>query len=165
MPKKNRITRQVPVRARNTNDSVSEDSGTGSMEAAEQQSLGAEDRDQVPADLDATGTPAAHMQPARRRGRAGSQAPAGYTNPPAQSPDELAVASVLPLIGMVRSQDKASRMPRSSRQLASAWQALHVRAQNSFFRRVSNDRRSSTKTSDMTQGHSGFSRRISGNQP
>ena len=65
----------------------------------------------MPADLDATGTPAANMQPGIRRGRAGSQAPAGYTNPPAQSPDELAVASVLPLIGMVHSQDKASRMP------------------------------------------------------
>jgi hypothetical protein len=72
------------------------------MEAAEQQLPGVEDRDQVPADLHALGAPAANMQPAVRRGRGGSRAPlpaqvsqAGYTNPPAQSPDALAVASVL----------------------------------------------------------------------
>jgi hypothetical protein len=37
-------------------------------------------------------------------------AQAGYTNPPAQSPDALAVASVLPLIGMVHTQDATSLM-------------------------------------------------------
>ena len=109
MPRSSRRNRRPAASARNEHDSASEGSGAGSMEAEEQQSPGAEDRDQVSADLDATGTPAANMQPGIRRGRAGSQAPAGYTNPPAQSPDELAVASVLPLIGMVRSQDKASR--------------------------------------------------------
>jgi hypothetical protein len=83
------------------------------METEEQQSPGAEDRDQVPADLDAPGAPAANMQPADRRGRAGSRAPAGYTNPPAQSPDALGVVSVLPLIGMVHSQDTASRMTQA----------------------------------------------------
>ena len=110
MQKKSRRTRQAVASARNANDSASEGSIAGSMEAEEQQSPGAEDSDQVPVDLDAPGTPAANMQPASR---VGSRAPAGYTNPPAQSPDELAVASVLPLIGMVRSQDKASRMPRA----------------------------------------------------
>jgi hypothetical protein len=84
------------------------------MEAEEQQSPGAEDHAQVPSDLDAPSTPAANMPPTSRRGRAGSQAPAGYTNPPAQSPDDLAVASVLPLIGMVHCQDKTSRMPRAA---------------------------------------------------
>jgi hypothetical protein len=54
------------------------------MEAEEQQSPGAEDRDQVTDDLDAPDTPTANMQPTSRRGRAGSQAPVGYTNPPAQ---------------------------------------------------------------------------------
>jgi hypothetical protein len=38
---------------------------------------------------------------------------AGYTNPPVQSPDALAVTNVLPLTKMVRSQDEASRMMRA----------------------------------------------------
>jgi len=90
------------------------------MEVAEQQLPGVEDRDQVPADRHALGAPAANMQPAVRRGRGGSRAPlptqvsqAGYTNLPAQSPDALAVASVLPLIGLVHSQDAASLMTQA----------------------------------------------------
>jgi hypothetical protein len=84
--------RQVALTSpvRNENDSASEGSGTGSMEAEEQQLPVVEDHDQVPADLDALGAPAANMQPAVRRGRGGSRAPmsaqvsqAGYTNPSA----------------------------------------------------------------------------------
>ena len=62
----------------------------------------------------------ANMQPAVGLGRGArllsmpaQASQAGYTNPPMQSPDALAVASVLPLIKMVRSQDEASRMPRA----------------------------------------------------
>ncbi len=137
------------------------------METEEQQSPGAEDRDQVLADLNAPGAPAANMQPADRRGRAGSRAPAGYTNPPAQSPDTLGVVSVLPLIGMVHSQDTASRMTQAE---LDRWHqhgrlTVHVLAQNRFFWRGSDDHRRSTKTSDMAQKHNDCSSRISGNQP
>ncbi len=110
----------LPRPARNEKDSVSEGSGAGSMEAAEQQLPGVEDRDKVPADRHALDAPAANMQTAVRRGRRGSRAPlpapvsqAGYTNLPAQSPDALAVASVLPLIGLVHSQDAASLMTQA----------------------------------------------------
>jgi hypothetical protein len=64
-----------------------------------------------------TGHSSRKYQPAVRRGRGGSLAPltvqvsqTGYTNPPAHSPDALAVASVLPLIGMVHSQDASSKV-------------------------------------------------------
>jgi hypothetical protein len=90
------------------------------MEAAEQQLPGVENSDQVPADLHALGAPTANMQPEVRRGSGGSRDPlpapvsqADYTNPPAQSPDALAVVSVLPLIGMVHSQDAASLMTQA----------------------------------------------------
>ena len=125
MPKKGRSTRQAATSAHSEHEAGSvsgvDDSAAGSwagqMEEEEQQLPGAEDRGQVPADLDAPGAPAGNMQPVGRRGRGGSRAPmpaqvaqAGYTNPPVQSPDALAVSSVLPLIKMVRSQDAPSRM-------------------------------------------------------
>jgi hypothetical protein len=92
------------------------------MEAEEQQLPGAGNRGQGVAGLNAPGAPAvANMQPVVRLGREGPRLPpmpaqasqAGPRNPPVQSPDALAVASVLPLINMVRSQDAASRMLRA----------------------------------------------------
>ena len=95
------------------------------MEAEEQQWPGAGNRGQVPAGLDAPGAPAAaYMPPGARLGRGGARQfpmpvhvpPAGHRNlplPPLQSPDALAVARVLPLIGMVRSQDAASVMTQA----------------------------------------------------
>jgi len=52
-----------------------EGSGAGSMAAEEQQLPGAEDRGQVPADLDVPDAPAANMQPAVRQGRGGARLP------------------------------------------------------------------------------------------
>ena len=66
MQKKSRRTRQAAASPRNANDSASEGSIAGSMEAEEQQSPGAEDSDQVPPDLDAPGTPSANMHPPSR---------------------------------------------------------------------------------------------------
>ena len=86
------------------------------MEAEEQQSPGVGNRGPGTTSLHVP----ANMQPAVRLGRGArllslpaQDSQAGYTNPPVQSPDALAVASVLPLIKMVRSQDEASRMLRA----------------------------------------------------
>ena len=95
------------------------------MEAEEQHLPGAGNHGRVPAGLDAPDAPAAaYMPPGARHGRGGARQspmpvhvpPAGHRNlplPPIQSPDALAVARVLPLIGMVRSQDAASVMTQA----------------------------------------------------
>jgi hypothetical protein len=118
MPRKS--TRQAAVRARSENDVGSAsgdydsaaDSWAGQMEEEEQQLPGAGNRGQGAAGLTAPGAPAvANMQPAVRLGRGGARLPpmpaqasqAGPRHPPVQSPDALAVASVLPLINMVHS--------------------------------------------------------------
>jgi hypothetical protein len=122
MPKKSRSTRQSAASARSENDAGSvsgvddsaADSWAGHMEAEEQQLPGAGNRGPGAASLNVP----ANMQPAVRLGRGGARllpmpvqaSQTGYTNPPVQSPDALAVASVLPLIHMVHSQDAASRM-------------------------------------------------------
>ena len=86
---------------------------------------GVDNHGQVTPGLDARGAPAAaYMPPGARHGRGGARQspmpvhvpPAGHRNlplPPFQSPDALAVARVLPLIGMVRSQDAASVMTQA----------------------------------------------------
>ena len=84
------------------------------MEEEDQQLPGSGNRSQGAARLNVP----ANMQPAVGLGRGGARlsaqtSPAVYTNPAVQSPDALAVVSVLPLIKMVRSQDTASRMPRA----------------------------------------------------
>ena len=123
MPKKGRSTRQAATSARSEHEAGSvsgvDDSAAGSwagqMEEEEQQLPGSGNRGQGAARLNVP----ANMQPAVGLGRGGTRSmlaqtsPAGYTNPPLQSPDALAVASVLPLIKMVRSQDAASRMQRA----------------------------------------------------
>ena len=123
MPRKSRSTRQAAASARSENDAGSvsgvDDSAAGSwagqMEEEEQQLPGSGNRGQGAVRL----TVPANMQPAVGLGRGGARSrpahtsPAGYTKPPVQSPDALAVASVLPLIKMVRSQDTASRMLRA----------------------------------------------------
>jgi hypothetical protein len=86
------------------------------MEAEEQQLPGPGNRGQGAASLNTPGDPEANMQPTVRLGCGGARLPpmttqasqTGYTNPPVQSPDALAVVSVLPLINMVRSQDVTS---------------------------------------------------------
>jgi hypothetical protein len=95
------------------------------MEVEEQQLPGADNHGQVPVGLDAPGAPAAaYMPPGARHGRGGARQfpipvhvpPAGHRNlplPPLQSPDALDVAHVLPLIGMVRSQDTSSVMTQA----------------------------------------------------
>ncbi len=125
-----RSTRQAAARARSETgvDSASgdydsaADSWAGQMEAEEQQLTGAGNRGQGTVGLHAPGAPAvANIQPAVRLGRGGFRLPpmpaqafqAGPKYPPGQSPDALAVASVLPLMHMVRSQDAASRMLRA----------------------------------------------------
>ena len=109
-------------RARSENDggSLSGDSWAGQMEADEQQLPGAGDRDRMAAGLNAPGVPAeANMPRGARFGRGtvrplptvpAQAPPAGHGNRPFQSPDALAVASVLPLISMVRSQEVASAL-------------------------------------------------------
>ena len=85
------------------------------MEEEEQQLSGSGNRGQGAARLNVP----ANMQPVVRLGGArllpmpDQASQAGYTNPPVQSPDALAVAIVLPLINMVPSQDAASRMLRA----------------------------------------------------
>jgi hypothetical protein len=83
---------------------------------------GAGNRGQGAAGLNTPGAPeGANMQSPVRLGRGGARLPpipaqvsqAGSRNPPVQSPDALAVASVLPLINMVSSQDATSRMLRA----------------------------------------------------
>jgi hypothetical protein len=81
------------------------------MEAEEQQLPGAGNHGQVPAGLDAPGAGGARQFPMPVH-----VPPAGHRNlplPPLQSPDVLAVSRVLPLIGMVRSQDAASVMTQA----------------------------------------------------
>jgi hypothetical protein len=123
MPKKGRSTRQAATSARSEHeagrvsgvDDSTAGSWAGQMEEEEQQLPGSGNRGQGAARLNVP----ANMQPAVGLGRGGTRSmlaqtsPAGYTNPPVQSPDALAVASVLPLIKMVRSQDAASRMQRA----------------------------------------------------
>ena len=122
-------TRQAAARAHSENDAGSvsgdydsaNDSWAGQMESEEQQLPGAGNRGQGAASFNAPGAPVANMQPVVRLGRGGARllpmpaqaSQTGYTNPPVQSSDALAVASVLPLINMVRSQDAASRMLRA----------------------------------------------------
>ena len=120
-----RSARQAAAAARRTrseNDggSLSGDSWAGQMEADEQQLPGARDRDRMTAGLNAPGVPAeANMPRGARFGRGTGRPlptvpahvpPAGHGNRPFQSPDALAVASVLPLISMVRSQEVASAL-------------------------------------------------------
>ena len=123
MPKKSRSTRQAAASARSENDAGSvsgvddsaADSWAGHMEPEEQQLPGAGNRGPGAARLNVP----ANMQPPVRLGGARllpmpvQASQTGYTNPPVQSPDALAVASVLPLIHMVHSQDAASRMLRA----------------------------------------------------
>ena len=81
------------------------------MESEEKQLPGADNHGQVPAGLDAPGAGGARQFPMPVH-----VPPAGHRNlplPPLQSPDALAVARVLPLIGMVRSQDAASVMTQA----------------------------------------------------
>jgi hypothetical protein len=95
------------------------------MEAEEHQLPGDGNHGQVPAVLDAPGTPAtAYMSPGACHDCGGVRKfpipvhvpPAGHRNlplPPLQSPDALAVTHVLPLIGMVHRQDTASVMTQT----------------------------------------------------
>jgi hypothetical protein len=123
-------TCQAAARARSENDADSAsgdyhsavDSWAGQMEAEEQQLPGAGNHGQGVAVLNVPDDPAvANMQPVVRLGRGGARllpmpvqaSQAGYRNPPVQSPDALAVASVLSLINMVRSQDASSHMLRA----------------------------------------------------
>ncbi len=105
----------VARRAHSENDggSLSGDSRVGHMEAEDQQLPGAGDRDRMAAGLNAPGVPAeVNMPRGARFGRGTARPlptvpthdpPADHGNRPFQSPDALAVASVLPLISMVRS--------------------------------------------------------------
>jgi hypothetical protein len=116
-----RSARQAAARARSENDAGSVSSHGDSVADSWAGQMEAEDRGQGAANLNAPGAAAANMQPAVRLGRGGArlfpmqaQGPqTGYTNPPVQSPDALAVTSVFPLTKMVRSQDEASRMLRA----------------------------------------------------
>jgi hypothetical protein len=95
------------------------------MEAEEQQLPGAGNHDQVSAVLDTPDAPAvSYILPGSRHGRGGARQspmpvhvpPAGHRNlplPPFQSPDTLAVVRVLPLIGMILSQDATSDMTQA----------------------------------------------------
>jgi len=147
------------------------------MEAEEQQLPGAGNHGQVPAGLDAPGAPAAaYMPPGARHGRGGARQfvmpvhvpPAGHLNlplPPLQSSDTLSVSRVLPLIGMVRSQDVASVMTQAD---LDRWNQ-HGRIFMSSLKihpfgevPMTSD---APKTSCMAQKHVSCSRLISGNQP
>jgi hypothetical protein len=95
------------------------------MEAEEQQLPVADNHGQVHAGFDAPVAPAAtYMPPGARHGRGGARQfpmpvhvpPTGHRNlplPPLQSTDALSVSRVLPLIGMVHSQDEASVMTQA----------------------------------------------------
>ena len=117
-----RSARQAADRARSENGARSEnDAGSVSShgDSVAQSWAGQmeeKDRGQGAANLNAPGAAAANMQPAVRLGRGGARLfPMQAQGPqtPVQSPDALAVASVLPLTKMVRSQDEASRMMRA----------------------------------------------------
>ncbi len=100
--------------------SLSGDSWVGQMETDEQQLPGAGDRDRMATGLNSPGVPEeANMPRGARFGRGTARPlttvpaqdpPAGHGNRPFQSPDALAVASVLPLISMVRSQEVVSAL-------------------------------------------------------
>ncbi len=127
MPRRSARQAALARRARSEIDggSASESSWAGQMEAEEQHLPGAGNHGRVPAGLDAPDAPAAaYMPPGARHGRGGARQspmpvhvpPAGHRNlplPPFQSPDALAVARVVPLIGMVRSQHSASVMTQA----------------------------------------------------
>jgi hypothetical protein len=124
-----RIARQAALarRARRENDgeSASESSWACQMEVEEQQLPGADNHGQVSGGLDAPGAPdATYMPPGARHGRGVARQfpmpvhvpPAGHRNlplPPLQSSDAFAVVRVLPLIGMVRSQDTVRVMTQA----------------------------------------------------
>jgi hypothetical protein len=127
MPHRSARQTALTRRARSENDggSASETSWSGQMDSEEQQLPGAGNHGQVPAGLDTPATPpTAYMQPGARHGCGGARRspmpvhvpPAGHHNlplPPFQSPDALTVTRVLPLIGMVRSQDSSSVMTQT----------------------------------------------------
>jgi hypothetical protein len=95
------------------------------MEVEDQQLPGDDNHGQVSEGLDTPGVPSAtHMPPGARHGRGGARQfampvhvpPPGHLNlplPPLQSSDTLSVSRVLPLIGMVHSQDVVSVMTQA----------------------------------------------------
>ena len=103
-------------RAHSENDGgLSEGSWAGQMEAQEQQVAGAGDQGRPPAGRTAPGAPAeANMLRGARFGRGGARplpipAPT-QAGPPLPSQDAIDVASMIPLINMVRSQEAASML-------------------------------------------------------
>ncbi len=117
-----RSARQTAAAARRTHSENDGDSlsWVGQMETDEQQLPGAGDRDRMAAGLNAPVVPEEANMPrgssfgrgtARPLTTVPAQAPpAGHRNRPFKSPDALAVASVFPLISMVRSQEVDSAL-------------------------------------------------------